>query len=149
MATATARRTPTPVAAATAAAVARKLSPGIAIGPTIDKMKDLQNAKAELNAQIKKLDVEYDELELQLFEKLDREGTTKGAGKHASASITSSVVGNVTNWDLVFPYIKKTGYFHLFIKQLNAAALRELFDKGVKVPGVEPFTKRRLSIKAI
>src|SRR5574343_374887 len=127
--------------------VARKLAP-ISIGPTVDRMYELREAKRKLEAEIKELETVYSELEEQLIEKLEAEGSDKGAGRKASVSITRSVVGNVTDWDKVHAFIKKTGYTHLYRKQLNDASLRELFEQGKKVPGCEPFTKVRLNLRS-
>lgn len=128
-----------------AAKVARKLGP---IGPTIDKLNDLREAKRKLEAEVKKIEEQYSELEEQLMEKMAAEGTDKGSGKNASASISSSVVGNVTDWEKFNGFVKKTGYFHLFQRRLSDAAVRELFDQGKKIPGCEPFTKKRLNLRA-
>lgn len=127
------------------AQVARKLVP-VQIGPTIDKLDDLREAKRKLMTQVDELDNQYRELEEALMDKFEAEGSDKGSGKHASASITRSVVGNVTDWDALNAYVKKTGYFHLYQKRLSDPAVRELFEQGKKVPGCEPFTKRRLNL---
>jgi len=131
--------------AATAAKVAAKLTP-VVIGPTIDQLYVLRERKRELTKEIETIEAEYSVLEEQLMEKLEKEGTTKGNGKKASVSISSTVVGNVTDWDQVYAYVKKTGYFHLFQRRLSDLAVRELFAKGKQVPGVEPFNKRRLNL---
>jgi hypothetical protein len=130
---------------AIAAKVAAKLSP-VMIGPIIDQLHDLRERKRELMKQVEVIEAEYGALEEQLMEKLDKEGTGKGAGTKASASISVSVVGNVTDWDKFHAYVKKTGFFHLFQRRLSDPAVRELFDQGKKVPGVEPFKKRRLNL---
>ena len=72
-----------------------------------------------------------------------------GGGKFATASVTSSVVGHVTDWDKFNAYVKKTGFFHLYQKRLSDASVRELFEQGKKVPGCEPFTKKRLNVRVI
>lgn len=129
------------------AAVARKLVP-VQIGPTIDALDNLRENKRKLQAEIDIIEGEYRELEEALMDKLEAEGSDKGSGKHASASITRSVVGNVTDWDKLNAYVKKTGYFHLYQKRLSDPAVRELFEQGKKIPGCEPFTKRRLNLRS-
>lgn len=128
------------------AQVARALVP-IQIGPTIDKLNDLREAKRKLEAQVSEIEGQYKDLEEALMDKLEAEGSDKGSGKHASASITRNVVGNVTDWDKLNAYVKKTGYFHLYQKRLSDPAVRELFEQGKKIPGCEPFTKRRLNLR--
>lgn len=124
--------------------VARK---PISIGPTIDKLNTLREDKRGLEAKIKVIETEYAELETQLMEKFEAEGTDKGTGKNATASVSSSVVGNVTDWEKFNAFVKKTGFFHLFQRRLSDAAVRELFEQGKKIPGCEPFTKKRLNLR--
>jgi hypothetical protein len=133
--------------ASTAARVAAKLSP-IQIGPTIDKLNALREKKRELETQVADIEAEYKTLEELLMEKLEAEGSDKGAGKTASASISRSVVGNVTDWEKFNAFVKKTGFFHLFQRRLSDAAVRELFEQGKKIPGCEPFTKKRLNLRS-
>lgn len=132
---------------AAAKAVARVVKP-IAIGPAIDMLNDLREAKRKLEAQVKEIEIEYADIEERLMAKLEAEGSTKGSGRNASASITSNVVGNVTDWDQFYAFIAKKKFFHLMQRRLSDAAVRELFEQGMKVPGVEPFTKKRLNLRA-
>lgn len=132
---------------ATATATKPAATKSVAIGPTIDKLNVLREGKRELEAKIKVIETEYAALEAQLMEKFESEGTDKGTGKTASASISTSVVGNVTDWEKFNAYVKKTGFFHLFQRRLSDTAVRELFEQGKKIPGCEPFTKRRLNLR--
>jgi hypothetical protein len=119
-----------------------------AMGAAIDTLIELRDKKRVLAAEIEAIETQYNTIEEQLFEKMDQEGTSKGTGKLGSASITQSVVGNVTDWDALFKYVAKTKFFHLFQRRLSDPAVRELFEKGTKVPGVEPFNKRRLNLRS-
>jgi hypothetical protein len=121
----------------------------IAIGSTIDKLNDLREVKRKLEAQVGEVEAEYKTLEALLIAKFEAEGTDKGTGRNASASISRSVVGNLTDDTKFFAYVKKTGYFHLLQRRLSAPAVRELFDKGVKIPGCEPFEQKRLNLRTL
>ena len=118
------------------------------IGTLIDQLHEKREAKRALENQLKALEEEYKLLEEKLLIKFDQEGTTKGAGRLASASVSESVVGNVTDWDKFHAFIKKTGHFHLLQRRTSDAAVRELFEQGKKVPGCEPFTKKRLNLRS-
>lgn len=133
--------------AAKIAVVTATLKGEATIGGMTDKLITLRDKKREHEAEITKIEAEYKEVEERLFEKLDAEGTDKGNGKKGSVSISSTVVGNITDRDALNAYIKKTGYFHLYQPRLSDPAVRELFDSKGKVPGVEPFTKRRLNVR--
>lgn len=143
---ATGHKTP-PAAAVAAAQVAAALSP-ISIGPTVDKLHQLRERKRKLEAEVAEIEAEFKDLEERLLLKLEAEGSDKGAGKLATVSISRNVVGNVTDWEALNKFIKKTGYFHLYQRRLSDAAVRELFEQGKKVPGCEPFTKLRLNLRS-
>lgn len=119
------------------------------IGDMVDQLAALRERKRELEAKLAEIEGEYKGVEEQLMAKLEEEGVDASRGKLASCSITKSVTANVTDWDAVFAYVKKTGYFHLFQRRLTDASYRELLEGGKKVPGVEPFVKKRLNLRSL
>lgn len=119
------------------------------LGSTIDNVWALREEKREVEATLKIIEAKISAEEEALLERLDKEETTKSQGKHASVSITSAVVANVADWTAFHAYIKKTGHFHLLQKRCSDPAYRELLDMGKKVPGVEPFTKRRINLRSL
>lgn len=121
----------------------------ITIGAAIDKIWLMRENKKALEAQVKKVEAEIKEVEETIFELLDAQDTRKGEGKKASVSINESVVATVEDWDALWPYIAKNKYFHLVQKRVSDPGMRELWDMGKKVPGVQPFTKRTLSIRSL
>lgn len=127
--------------------VAQKLTP-ISIGPAIDQLNALREKKRKLESEVSEIEAEYKDLEELLMQKLESEGSRTGAGKTATVSISHSVVGNVTDWEKFNAYVKKTGFFHLFQRRISEPAVRELFDQGKKIPGCEPFTKKRLNLRS-
>lgn len=129
------------------AAVTAKFSDKI--GDKIDQLAALRDRKRELEAQVAEIEGEYKGIEEQLLEQLEAQGISASKGVTASCSITKSVVANVTDWDAVFKYVKKTGHFHLFQRRLTDASYRELLEAGKTVPGVEPFVKKRLNLRAV
>lgn len=118
------------------------------IGPAIDDLFELRKRKQELEAQIKKVEGEYSEIEEALLAKLKAEGTDKGAGKRASVSVSTTTVGNLEDADKFFAYVKKTGYFHLLQRRLSDPAIRELLTSKGSIPGVTTFDKVRLNLRA-
>ncbi len=133
---------------ATATAPARPLRKIKGIGPAIDDLFKLREKKRELESEIKKIEDEYAEIEEALLAKLKVEGTDKGAGKFASASVSTTVVGSLADADKFFAYVKKTGYFHLLQRRLSDPAIRELLASKGSIPGVTTFDKVRLNLRA-
>ena len=130
------------------AKVTARLDPP-SLGAVTDKMWQLREDKRVADAAVKVIELKIKELETTIFTLLDAQDTRKAEGKKASVSIGESVVGTVDDWDAIWAYIAKNKFFHLVQKRLSDPALRELWALGKVVPGVQPFTKRTLSIRSL
>ncbi len=127
--------------------VTRKLTG--TIGSRIDQLNDLREQKRELAAKVEAIEKTYHEVEAELIEALDAQGTSNGTGKKASASISVSVVGSIVDRDKLDAFVKRTGNFQLFQARLSAPAVRELLEKKGSIPGVEPFHKKTLNLRSL
>ena len=131
---------------ATVAKVTFRLS---TMGSTIDSLWAKREQKREAEAKLKIIETEITTIEELLMERMDKEETSKSQGTKASVSITQATVANVEDWAAFHAYIAKNKYFHLLQKRASDPAVRELWDAGKKVPGVQPFTKRKLNIRSL
>lgn len=128
-------------------AVASLKKPKLTIGGLIDQMSALREERRRLDAQSAELQKASDVLETQLIELMDAEGTTKSTGHVASASIAETIEFNAQDWDSFMAYVAKTKQFHLVQRRVSAPSVRELFESKGKVPGLEPYTKRKISLR--
>lgn len=119
------------------------------IGSCIDSLFALREQKRDLEAQIKELEERAKEVETQLDEAMQAAGVEKATGAKATASWTTTTVADVTDWDVFWPYVAKNKFFHLIQRRVSDPAYRELLEAGRKVPGVQPFPKRKLNLRAI
>ena len=133
-------------AAKTVAKVTARMS---TMGSTIDSLWAKREEKREAEAKIKVIESEIAVIEESLMERMDKEETAKSQGTKASVSITQAVVANVEDWAAFHAYVAKNKYFHLLQKRVSDPAVRELWDAGKKIPGVQPFTKRKLNIRSL
>lgn len=122
--------------------------PKVSLGALIDQMHGLREKKRELEASIKDLEGQATLLETQIMDGMAEQGLEKMSGTVGTVSITSSTVANVTDWDAFWAYIHKMKYGHLLQRRVSDPAYRELLEAGKKVPGTEPFTKKRLNLRA-
>lgn len=146
MATATKTATRSRTKAKAVEEVAEALAPR-PLGKIIDAMYELREKRRVLEAESAKLEAEYKEQEELLMQRMEAEGTDKATGKKAGASITSGIVANVTDWEAVEKFIKRTGNFQLFQRRVSDAAYRELMESKGAVPGMEPFVKKRVNLR--
>lgn len=118
------------------------------LGDRIDEMWKLREQKRELEASIKDLDGRISTIESELMEKMAEQGVDKMTGSHASVSISTTTVANVEDWDAFLAYIYKNKFGHLLQRRVSDPSYRELLEAGKKVPGVNPFNKQRLNLRA-
>lgn len=119
------------------------------IGAKIDQLHDLREQKRALEEQIKQLTGQMDVLENSLIDQMDAEGVSKSTGNSATVSITASVKPSVDDWDAFYAYIHRFKYYHLLERRPSVTGCRELLETKGKIPGVVPFTQRKLNIRSI
>lgn len=119
------------------------------IGDTIDALHLLREGKRALEEQAKLKAQEIEVLELSLIAQLDAQGISKSTGKKATVSITTAVKPSVEDWDAFYAYIGKNKFYHLLERRPAVLACRELFDTKGKIPGVVPFTQRKLNVRSV
>jgi len=117
------------------------------LGVQIDALFNLREKLREIQAKEKEQLELIAAAEIVLMETMGREGVDKSTGKLASVSISETVTGNVVDWDSFGAYVLKNKYLHLLQRRVSDPAIRELFETKGKVPGVEPFTKRKLNLR--
>lgn len=119
------------------------------LGDKINELYELRESMRDLNAQLKALKEQYDEMELSVLNEMDAQGTTLTRSARASVSVSESTVPTVTDWEAVYDYVRANDAMYLFERRVAATAWRELLESGDKVPGTEPFTKRSLSLRKL
>jgi hypothetical protein len=118
-------------------------------GAMIDQLWAAREEKRRLEAQVKEVEVVAKDIEDQILGRMEAEGMDKATGKKGSVSITTSVVADVQDWDVLYPYIAKNKFWHLLHKRVSDPGFRELWDAGKKTPGVLPFTRKKINLRTV
>lgn len=127
---------------------AAQLTPPKKLGELIDERADAYLEVKRLTELLADAKRSVDMLDGFIMARLEEEGTTQARGSRATMSIKESVVPDVGDWDALYQFIHDNRYFHLLNRAPNAAAFRELFERGDPVPGVTPYMKRSLTFRA-
>ena len=122
-------------------------SPPVTTSAIIAKLVEVRDEKRRIKEREKELTEEWRTLEMELLVRLDEQGMKKASTDDGTASVTEVVLPQVVDWDAVYEHIKETGDFYLLQKRPAAAAFRELHDSGEVIPGMEPYTKRSISLR--
>lgn len=118
-------------------------------GADIDALFKLREKKRKLEASIKDLEGQASLIEERLMESMDKDGIDKMTGRKASVSISTTTVANVEDWDAFLAFVYKNKAGHLLQRRVSDPAWREMVEIKKAVPGTQPFTKKRLNLRAV
>lgn len=117
------------------------------IGEAIDVLYDLKQQKAELSKQIATIDEQYDIIEQDVLAQLQAQGMVTAKAHTASATVSSSIVPNITDWEEFAQYIIDSRQVFLLERRPSVTVYRDLLNAGETIPGTEPFTKTKLALR--
>lgn len=118
-------------------------------GVMIDNYYKLREEKRGFEEAIKQIGEKMSTIETDMIKQMDAEGITKATGKNATISVSEQIRPNVQDWDQFYAYIHKNKYYHLLERRPSVSGCQELFETKGKVPGVVPFTARRINMRAV
>lgn len=117
------------------------------ISALIDSIAGLKQSKKALEAEVKLVDSEIERVEAELMKAMDAEGVIESKSSVGKVTLSESVYPKVEQWDLFSQFILENKYLHLLERRPAVLAYRELLSLGKPVPGVLPFTKRKVTFK--
>lgn len=104
-------------------------------GRASDAQKAADEAKKEQKA-----------LEAALIERMDEVGTTRAGSATHNVSLSEETVPTVVDWEAFLGWAAENDYLGAMVqRRVNAPPYRELLAQGEEVPGLEPFTNRKMS----
>lgn len=84
-----------------------------------------------------------------LIDTLPKSDSTGVAGRLALAQVKIEDTATVTDWEVFYKNLKKTGQFDLLNKALNRSAVKERWNAGKEVPGVGHFDNVKISLTKV
>jgi hypothetical protein len=120
-----------------------------ALGACADKLFELRNKRLAEQKKVDEIAAEESALKNHIIENLPKSEASGVAGKLARVTVVTKQVPQVKDWDAFYKYVKKTGSFDLMQKRLTDAAIKERWEAGKEVPGVEHFNAVSVSINKI
>lgn len=119
------------------------------VGAKIDALHALREEKRKIESKLSEKVSEIAALEEELMDQMDVQNITKSTGSKATVSISVSVKPAVEDWDAFYAYIHRHKYYHLLERRPSVTGCRELFDTKGVIPGVTPFTQRKLNVRSV
>ena len=121
----------------------------LSTGALSDKLFMLREQKRVHEEAIKQISDQMSLVETQLLEAMDKDEITKATGKKATVSISETIRPNVQDWDAFWAYIHRHKFYHLLERRPSVSGCQELFEKKGNIPGVVPFTQRRINMRSL
>jgi len=119
------------------------------LGTMIDNLWQLRENKRTAEAATKLIEKDIEAAETELLKRLDKEGMDKATGKMGTISVGEALVGTIEDWDAFTAFVAKSKNFQLIQRRISDVAYRELLGMGKPVPGIKPFTKRKLNLRSV
>lgn len=116
------------------------------LGQLIDSYYEARQERLDKERFIKELKEKEQNLKFEIMDVLRDSGLKKATGAVATASIRSTTVPAVDDWDQVYAYITQNDRFDLLHKRISTTAWRELHDDGIEVPGITALEDEDLSL---
>jgi hypothetical protein len=120
-----------------------------ALGACADRLFELRNHRLAEKKKLDEIQAEETALKNHIIENLPKSEASGVAGKLARVTVVVNQVPQVKDWEAFYKYVKKTGNFDLMQKRLTDTAIKERWDAGQEVPGVEHFNVVSVSINKV
>ncbi len=120
-----------------------------ALGACADKLFELRNKRLAEQKKVDEIAAEETALKNHIIENLPKSEASGVAGKLARVTVVTKQIPQVKDWDAFYKYVKKTGSFDLMQKRLTDAAIKERWEAGKEIPGVEHFNAVSVSINKV
>ena len=108
----------------------------------------------ELRREKKRLDYEASEVgkliaikEHEILDAMDDEQISEMKSEYGKVTLGEAVYPQVQDWDAFHNWILENHYLHFLEKRAAVLAYREALGQGIAVPGVLPYTKRKITFK--
>lgn len=120
------------------------------IGQLIDAMYRCREQRKTKQKEADELKAKQNQIELMLMEALNEQGTRKGEGQLASASISTNIQPVASDWDKAKKWILRHKELELFQKRLSAPRFRELLEDHPRgIPGLDSYEQHTLNLRKL
>ena len=118
----------------------------LSIPQAIDRLYQTRAERLELSRQVKAIQETEMALKQWIIEKLKEDGAEASRGQTATGSITRSREANVQDWSALWEYIYENREESLVQRRVSITSMRERWDSGIIIPGVEVYEMEDLSL---
>jgi hypothetical protein len=119
------------------------------LGACADRLYQLKQKRLDAQKVVDAFAAEESALKNHIIDNLPKSDASGIAGKLARVTVVTKEVPQVTDWDQLYKYVKKTGDFSLLQRRVGDAAIKERWENGKEVPGVGHFNAVTISMNKV
>lgn len=119
------------------------------MGTCADRLFLLRQKRLDQKKVLDELEREEKALKEHIINNLPKSDASGVSGKLARVTIVKKPIPQVKDWDAFYKYVKRTNGFDLMQRRLSDAAIKERWEEGKKIPGVESFDVISVSMNKI
>lgn len=120
-----------------------------ALGACADRLFTVREERLKIQKSVELLQAEETAIKEHLINTLPKSDASGVAGKLARVTVVTRQVPQVKDWDLFYKHVKKSGDFDLLQRRLTDSAIKERWEAGKEIPGVEHFNAVSVSINKV
>lgn len=116
------------------------------IGLCADLFHEVRELRLAMQKEVDKVAAREKEIKDYIIDNLSKSDDTGAAGKRYRAQIVSKVTPAAADWEKIHQFIAENDRFDLLQKRLADKAVKDMWEEGEEVPGVERFNAIDVSI---
>lgn len=116
------------------------------LGQAIDQLYEERARRLEAEKAIKVMKSTELALRIRIKQLLDSVSLEAGRGQTATASIQYSTEPTAKDWSAIYAYIRDNDAFDMLQRRLSSTAVKDRWDSGIIIPGIEKFDTWDLSV---
>lgn len=116
------------------------------LGGCIDALYNLRVERLSAEKVVKGMKSQELALSVRIKELLDAISLEAGSGRLATGSVIHSVEPTAKDWPAIYKFITENDAFDMLQRRLSPLAVKERWDEGIIVPGIEKFDTWDLSL---
>jgi hypothetical protein len=114
----------------------------------ISQLGEYRTEKKRLEFAAKKIGELITAMEHNIMDAMDNQQIVESKNTSGQkVTLGEAVYPQVDDWDAFHSWILENNYLHFLEKRPAVLAYREALGQGIPVPGVLPFTKRKITFK--
>lgn len=118
------------------------------LGACADRLAELRETRKGAQEIVDGIDAEEKALKAHIIDTMPK-GDTGASGKKFKVAVVVKEVPQVKDWEAFYKHVLKTKDFSLLQRRLGEAAVKERWELGKVVPGVEAFKAVTVSLTKI